>query len=205
MRFFVFLFACSIMGAMAAPNPNFDFSPLTYFPGSWKMVKEFYDSEVNKEYRIENYANLNITVENENELFFKYFNNQTNEIDSLLSFRSSVMGDKVMSFPPFMDVDTNTPAVLHFQPLVANSSYVLFDGVYKQIAFSQDSTGVVEMMIGNKNQFGVKVYDIKEKSLFVFTFTRVVNAPQLTFFQKYGNLIMMGVMMIVQVSCVLCR
>lgn len=95
------------------------------------MVKEFYDSEVNKEYRIENYANLNITVENENELFFKYFNNQTNEIDSLLSFRSSVMGDKVMSFPPFMDVDTNTPAVLHFQPLVANSSYVLFDGVYK--------------------------------------------------------------------------
>lgn len=61
------------------------------------------------------------------------------------------------------------------------------------------------MMIGNKNQFGVKVYDIKEKSLFVFTFTRVVNVPQLTFFQKYGNLIMMGVMMIVQVSCVVCR
>lgn len=131
MRFLVFLFACSIMGAMAAPNPNFDFTPLTYFPGSWKMVKEFYDSEVSKEYRVENYANLNITVENENELFFKYFNNQTNEIDSLLSFRSSVMGDKVMTFPPFVDIDTNTAAVLHFQPLVANSSYVLFGGAYE--------------------------------------------------------------------------
>ena len=153
------------------------------------MTKEIYLSNAEEEHKIELYTNLNVTVENEKELFFKYFDNQTNEMDSSLSFRSVVLSEKAMTFPPFVDVDTNKVADISFQTRVANSSY---------IAFTQDSTGVMEMIVGSRDQFVVKVYSIKDKSLTIFSYSRARVIPELTFFQKYGNLIMMSVMMIIQ-------
>ena len=88
------------------------------------MTKEIYSSNAEEEHKIELYSNLNVTVEHEKELFFKYFNNETNEMDSTLSFRSLVLDEKAMTFPPFVDVDTNKVVDIHFQTLVANSSYV---------------------------------------------------------------------------------
>ena len=124
MQFFPILLVLSLACAFPTSNPNFQFSPISYFPGSWKMTKEIYSSNAAEEHKIELYSNLNVTVENEKELFFKYFNNETNEMDSTLSFRSLVLDEKAMTFPPFVDVDTNKVVDIHFQTLVANSSYV---------------------------------------------------------------------------------
>lgn len=57
----------------------------------------------------------------------------------------------------------------------------------------------MEIIIGSKEQFVIKVYNIQDKSLTVFSYSRVRIIPELTFFQKYGNLIMMGVMLVMQV------
>lgn len=108
----------------SVPTANFDFTPITYFPGSWKMMKETFKSDAVDEHKIEYYTNLNVTVQNEKELYFKFYDNKTNEVDTGKSFISTVSDDMVMTFPPFVDVDTHTVVSLHFQTLVANSSYV---------------------------------------------------------------------------------
>lgn len=56
------------------------------------------------------------------------------------------------------------------------------------------------MIVGTKNNFVVKVYDIKEKMLVIFNYNRVLNIPPPTFFQKYGNLIMMFFLLFMQVT-----
>ena len=121
---FLYLFAFTLSVVVAAPNTNFQFSPSTYFPGSWKLTKEYYESENADKYKVEYYANLNITLENDKELHFKYYNNETNEVDKNLSFVSSIINEETMTFPSYVDVYMNKVINLHFQTLVANSSYV---------------------------------------------------------------------------------
>ena len=70
--------------------------------------------------------------------------------------------------------------------------------VFIQIGVFYDKEGVVEMIIENYNIFTIRVHNMKEKSFVVTRFARL-DRPPLTFFQKYGNFIMMGVMVIVQV------
>ena len=57
----------------------------------------------------------------------------------------------------------------------------------------------MEIIIGSKQEFVIKVYNIQDKSLTVFSYSRVRIIPELTVFQKYGNLIMMSVMLVIQV------
>ena len=57
----------------------------------------------------------------------------------------------------------------------------------------------MEIIIGSKQEFVIRVYNIQDKSLTVFSYSRVRIIPELTFFQKYGNLIMMSVMLVIQV------
>ena len=61
-----------------------------------------------------------------------------------------------------------------------------------------------EISTVSHNRFIVKVLAKGSESMTVYTAERIIVAPQLTFFQKYGNLILMGVMMVVQVNIVVC-
>lgn len=62
--------------------------------------------------------------------------------------------------------------------------------------FASESGENVEVLIDNQNHFTVRKYAGGE--LVHLNFQRIVYAPVPTFFQKYGNLIMMGGMMIMQ-------
>ena len=62
--------------------------------------------------------------------------------------------------------------------------------------FATEAGENVEVLIDNQNHFTVRKY--ADGKLVHLNFQRTVNAPVPTFFQKYGNLIMMGGMMIMQ-------
>ena len=62
--------------------------------------------------------------------------------------------------------------------------------------FATESGENVEVLIDNQNHFTVRQY--ASGKLVHLNFQRNVNAPVPTFFQKYGNLIMMGGIMIMQ-------
>lgn len=61
-----------------------------------------------------------------------------------------------------------------------------------------------EISTVNNNRFLLKVVSKGSETITLYTADRIVSAPQLTFFQKYGNFIMMGVMLVVQVHDMFC-
>ncbi|KAK8798931.1 hypothetical protein WA171_005684 [Blastocystis sp. BT1] len=185
-----FLFLTILSLALSLPAKNAPFTVDSYFVGSWAISSSVVPSNGGEIVENSEKYMYNITKTEDNVLAINYVDIATNMIVE----KSSLVCELQSNTSCVMKHSSEDAQMMtiSFQPIASKDVYISF-GVDPHNAEASYEISTV-----SHNRFIVKVLAKGSESMTVYTAERIIVAPQLTFFQKYGNLILMGVMMVVQ-------
>ncbi|KNB42018.1 hypothetical protein JH06_4915 [Blastocystis sp. subtype 4] len=180
-----FLFLTILSLALSLPAKNAPFTVDSYFVGSWAISSSVVPSNGGEIVENSEKYMYNITKTEDNVLAINYVDIATNMIVE----KSSLVCELQSNTSCVMKHSSEDAQMMtiSFQPIASKDVYISF-GVDPHNA---EASYEISTVLAKGSE-----------SMTVYTAERIIVAPQLTFFQKYGNLILMGVMMVVQVNIV---
>lgn len=196
--------------ATAAAPEKKEFTIGSFFEGSWVIASRKVNLDSGDIVSDVSFSRYNITKTDENEYdIFPLENNsylRDRNADQVVLFTSS-LACEVKKY----NVDTDSfdsVGEFTFTSMLPNESYVC----EMQICYYQMSTGMspfnnkeeYEITTFADNHFTIKFINRAEKIVTIYTATRVIIPPPLTFMQKYGMSLLMAAMIIVQVTIMNC-
>lgn len=145
----------------------------------------------------------NVSMNAADSMLFEFIDQATNEVKEEQSFSLHMDDQTTVNGVAVADkVNPFDGLSLHFQVLVENNTYVPFCvSHHLQIAYGRNLAGnTFEVIVDSKDHFRMSVIADEGKHLILLEAARNLPIPTPSFFQKYGNFIMMGVMLVVNVS-----
>ena len=185
MRSTILVFGVLLALAFCLPGKQFNFIVGDYFKGSWKIERREYSIGEGDPVEVMETQIYNVTVKSENLLKFGRVMEETNEIDASSTFEMSVLTNRSCTV---VGEGSNFAIPLKFVPYYDKISYIA--------VIASESGEYMEVLVDGPNHFTIQKHD--SDKLVHLNAIRNVAVPVPTFFQKYGNFIMMGVMMLVQ-------
>jgi hypothetical protein len=191
--------------AMSVPAREPAFTVDTFFPGSWVISSSILSTNGGEVVENPEKYMYNITKSADSLFAVDYVDIASNAIVKEKSVVCELLSNMTCALKH--STDSEQFMKLNFIPISSKGIYVRGKGVCDmQISFGvnpHNGDESYEISTVNNNRFLLKVMSKGSETITLFTADRIVIAPQLTFFQKYGNFIMMGVMLVVQVCIIL--
>ena len=193
MRSFSLVALCIIAVALCAPARNFDFTVDSYFCGSWKVQRKELTVDQKEPAKAMGMEIYNVSMNAADSMLFEFIDQVTNEAKAEQSFSLHMEDQTTVNGVAVADkVNPFDGVNLHFQVLVENNTYV---------AYGCNLAGnTFEVLVDSKDHFKLSVVADEGKHLIMLEASRNLPVPTPSFFQKYGNFIMMGVMLIVNLA-----
>ena len=175
---------------MSVPAREPAFTVDTFFPGSWVISSSILSTNGGEVVENPEKYMYNITKSADSLFAVDYVDIASNAIVKEKSVVCELLSNMTCALKH--STDSEQFMKLNFIPISSKGIYISF-GVNPH-----NGDESYEISTVNNNRFLLKVMSKGSETITLFTADRIVIAPQLTFFQKYGNFIMMGVMLVVQ-------